>query len=375
MATNLKKINKGVAVLLTIVVLLLSLSPIFANKARAQWVVWDPGNFVPNTVTAVSTTISAQADVAQEVKEYGLDAVLYAIMDLVIQRLTASTINWINSGFRGKPAFVTDPQAYFLDIGNKVAGQFIFSNPKLNFLCGDMSAQIKIALSQTYTGRNEYWQCTLTDVQGNIDDFMNDFERGGWDKFFALTQERQNNPIGIYIQAEGEMFRRIADEVGEKGKQLDWGRGFLSFEICGEEGRDTDGVCIGEAAIATPGSIIEGQLGEVLSIGGKKLAVADEINEMLSALLNQLVGRIIGGIGGGLRGLSGPDSSGGNRVFTNELAPLGTENIIDSYYQSSIESVEEVLTAPPYEPPVCGENPDLPECQPPELPPYPSFNP
>ncbi len=370
--TKNKKDKKIIAALVIFTIFLSSLSPIFASKARAQWVVWDPGNFVPNTVTAVSTTISAQANVAQEVKEYGLDAVLYVIMDLVIQRITASTVKWINEGFNGKPAFVTDPQAYFLDIGDRVAGQFIVTNPKLNFLCGNMSAQIKIALSQTYTGRNEHWQCTLRDVMGDIDDFMGDFEKGGWDKFFLLTQESQNNPIGLYIQAEGELFERVASEVSEKDKQLSWGRGFMSFEVCGQEGRDEDGVCIGSATIATPGAIIEGQLGEVLSIGGKKLAVADEINEILSALLNQLVGRIIGGIGGGLRGLSGSDSSNENRIFTNELAPLGSENIIDSYYESSTESVEEVLTTPPYEPPICGENPDLPECQPPELPPYPN---
>jgi hypothetical protein len=63
-----------------------------------------------------------------------------------------------------------------------------------------------------------------------------------------------------------------------------------------------------------------------LGLGSDKLAVADELNEIVSALLNKLVSSVIGGIGKGLRGLSNPDPATGNQVFTEQLSsnPNGT---------------------------------------------------
>ena len=95
-------------------------SPIFAVPAQAQWI-----------------------DIVQSAKEMGLDTVGWMLADRTIKRMTASTVKWINSGFRGSPAYVTDPQAYFLDIGDKVAGEFI-ENSGLDFLCSPIKAKIKI---------------------------------------------------------------------------------------------------------------------------------------------------------------------------------------------------------------------------------------
>ena len=324
-------------------------SPVFSSRANAQWVVWDPGNFVPNSMTAVSTSISASANVSNDVvKEYGLDGVFFALANLIIQRISASTVNWINSGFKGSPAYVVDPGAYFKDIGDKVAGQFIYSNPNLNFLCSPISMRIKLALAQNYSQQNINWQCSLTDVYGNMEDFINDFERGGWTKFFQLTQERQNNPIGAYLQAEGELARRVAAAVGEKDKELSWGAGFMSFKKCpagreitaivnGENGTQvtySDGVTLNQAndptlevggcgvaeQTVTPGSVVSEQLNKTLGLGNDRLSVADEVNEIISALFSQLASRVIGGIGAGLRGISSPDSTNNNNRFVDQLA-------------------------------------------------------
>ena len=119
--------------LLIFFVVITSFSPIFAEKAEAQWMTWDPGNFGVNIVTSIST-------LSQTVKDYALDMVSYNVINMVIQKVTADTVNWINKGFQGSPAFVTDPDSYFLNLGDKIAGDYIFRNPKLNFLCGTMSA-------------------------------------------------------------------------------------------------------------------------------------------------------------------------------------------------------------------------------------------
>lgn len=298
-----KKFTTGIIVF---TILVASFSPVLAIPAQAQWLVADPGLYVFNTIN--------------QLKDFGLDSIAWGIVNIILQRIAASTVNWINSGFKGKPAFVTDPEAYFVNMADKLASQYIFSDPNLNFLCGPIKAKIRLALSKNYT-QDKQWNCTLNSVKGNFESFMGDFSNGGWDNFFELTQKQQNNPLGAYIQAENELAFQISTQQGIAKDKLDWGRGFMSFEVCGPDGRDKDGTCIGRASIETPGSVIETSLNNVLKTGNDKLVVADEINEIVSALLNQLVLGVVGGIGKGLRSLSVPSSTKDSKVvdyFGNE---------------------------------------------------------
>jgi len=399
-----KKISKGIATLLVLLVFVSSFSPIFARKAEA-FIFTDWVNFAVNAITSIGIN-------SMWIKEYALDAVAYQVMNLVIERMTASTVNWINGGFKGSPGFITNPDAYFKDLGDKVAGHYIFINPNLNFLCGPISAKIRLALAQNYI-QDRRWQCTLTDVAGNMEDFLGDFEKGGWDKFFRLTQEKHNSPIGAYLQAENELNIRIATRQGTIQRELQQSNGFLSFKKCTHwsnppgynsevqgdnnapdpnacasgQTRDETGECSGDIDITadfgadwgytdptsgrtcdatetvTPGSVIENKLNNVLNIGNGKLAVADEINEIISALLTQVTSRIVGGIGAGLRGLSSPDSNG--NTFTKQLATDDKKAQIDKYFADSGQGVNDVLNAPAYNPNLCRDNPTLPECTPP----------
>jgi hypothetical protein len=343
------------------------------------------------------------------IKEFLLDFIAYSIVDKIIKRIAASTVNWINSGFRGSPAFVANPGAYFTSIANEVAGDFIYNNPNLNFLCGPIKARIRVTLATNYNRRTTPRSCTLDDVIGNMEDFINDFERGGWQKFFRLTQEQQNNPIGAYIQAEGDMARQIASRLDLKRKELDWGNGFLSFKTCDkltpvsssptgppvgipiispDGGEPTYSApptgepagpavsgrseCIpGSEKTTTPGAVIQNQLNEVLSIGGRKLAVADEINEILNALLGQLINRIVGGIGSGLRSLSRPDPINNNSTFTGTLHTEEDDEDINSYVRTSQNEMDNLSRQPSYDPnnPVsffCSTNPNSPQCSQPQ---------
>src|SRR3989344_3598187 len=363
------KINRSIAGLLTIMIVLTSLSPLFAKKAEAQWITWDPGNFVPN--------------LADNIKDYGLDAVAWTIVNHIIERMSASTVKWINGGFKGKPAFLENPEQFFGDVGKKVGGQFIFTNPKLDFLCSPIRAKIRIALSKNFVDDRNRWQCTLDNVGNNLQNFMDDFEQGGWDTFFELTQKQQNNPIGAYIQSENEMYIQIANKQKNLSDELNRGNGFLNFKQCvrwntpgatidtkelndslnadfnkafgdayldpehtGDaidsvdnsqefdtsqfETRSKEPSCA-EEKVNTPGGVISEQLNKTLGLGGEKLAVADEINEIVSALLNQLVSQVVGGIGRGLRGLSRPSSTGG-KSFIDQLSQRKPGDKIVGYF-------------------------------------------
>lgn len=375
-------------------------APIFPQKAEAQWLVFDQANFIENQRgNWINTLTSANTLFGGPVKEGGMDAVAWILANLVIERIAASTVTWINSGFKGSPAFITDPGAYFKDLGDKIAGEAIMSGD-FRFLCGNLNAKVRIALARGYIGERNF-SCKLSTVEGNLENFMNDFNRGGWDKFFILSQDQTQNPLGIYIQAEGDLARRIADQVGLKNQELAWGKGFLSFKKCAswsgaptatddpnlydENGIPTAGSpqrqCNREE-IVTPGDVISTQLNDVLGIGNDKLAVADEINEIVSALLNQLVSQVVGGIGKGLRGLSQPNSSNNNRAFIDQLANRNPGDTIVGYF------CLDKPTDPGYDPTgqTC-QNPDTPDTSiinlpPPYIPPVdtststnPSINP
>lgn len=316
------KFRKSIALICLLSVFSISFLPIFSRKAEAQWAVWD----IPGAL-----------------KDMGLDAIAWEVVNRVINRMAASTVQWINSGFQGSPMYVTNPESYFLDIGDQLAGQYILSDPDLQFLCGPLQAKVRIALARSYLGEDQRWNCTVTDVIDNIDDFMDNFERGGWEGFMKISQESQNNPLGAYMQAEGALSRELSKAIGTKKEELSWGSGFLSKKECVEwdeadpaelaelealdPGTSYEGtrVCIREETV-TPGETISNQLNDVLGIGNNKLAVADEINEIVSALLNQLVNKIVGGMGS-LLGASRPDPTEKNTQSLRDLLASSTETV------------------------------------------------
>ena len=324
------KLNKKIiTVVVVFAVLSTSFSPIFTRKAEAQYI-----------------------DIWQMPKEGVLDTIAFLLINKIIERISASTVNWINSGFQGSPAYVTDPGSYFTNIGDQLAGQYIFSNPDLNFLCGPINAKIRLALTKSYLNEPNF-QCTLTDAFGDMEDFMGDFNKGGWDKFFQMTQKQQNNPLGAFLQAESQLDAQIASRQGIAKDELNWGSGFMSQKVCDSRLPDTvvpeedwgDGTGVpaytvpggcapGHESTQTPGSVIQDQLNKALGAGTDKLKVADEINEIISALLNQLVSQVVGGVGSGLRGLSDPSPT--NQTPTTRQLLQNYTNSTTDYFGNTV---------------------------------------
>lgn len=294
------------------------------KKTNAQWVVTDPGN----TFTNVSRTV----------KEYVGDQLANIIAKTIIRKLTAQTVNWINNGFEGNPAFITNPGDFFLQIGDTVASDFL-SNTSFNRLCSPFQAQIRISLAKNYLQEDPYgYTCTLGEVANNYDNFINDFSQGGWSSWFTITQNSQNNPYGAYLGARNELAVRIGTQQDKYQKQLSWGNGFLSYERC-KPGTETiptittnlpgqnlnidtgKPTCLPQdKETVTPGKVIDDQLSNALGTSWSQLEAADEINEIVSALVVQLTEKIIGGAVSGLRGLSQGSSSTNNRAYIESLA-------------------------------------------------------
>lgn len=295
-------------------------------------------------------TNAQYVDIVQSIKELGADTVAYSAAQLVLKKLTAKTVNWINSGFKGNPAYVTNPKQFFLDIADDTASK-ILSDTKLNQLCSPFKAQVRLALVKNYISEDENYACTLTTIKNNYEAFMGDFTQGGWDGWFQMTQSSGGNPFGAYFSAQSQLLKKVESDKGIIEKELEQGKGILSLKRCPPSltvtqamidqdkasqnpsggllpSRRTDligkkvGDCLGEKETVTPGTVINDQLSKSLGATWEKLGAADEISEIMTALVTQLVEKALGSASG-LFGTSQRSATGASDTekLANEAEP------------------------------------------------------
>ncbi len=356
-----KKLVQTSTSLLVILLLLFSIPQI----TYAQFAVAEVG---PNLY---QNTLSATHNVSETSKDFVLDGLAWAVSKQIVAKLTAQTVKWINTGFKGNPAYVTNPDQFFLDIGDKTASIYLtkLSQSGTN-LCSPFKAQVRIALVKNYLAEtsNDPVTCSLGKLENNYSSFVNNFNNGGWDTFLNITQNNQNNPYGVYLDAQNKLNAQVGNEQLKAKTELTQGKGFLSYKTCkkyatsgvadnqsSDNGGDaapgnTGGVnsdsgqsdagdpglsdasdshqagdCIpGTTQTSTPGSVIEAQLEESLGNGVKELNLVNSINQVVGALVTQLISQVVGGAGQGLRSLSDSGSGTNGRSFSDQLSTEAT---------------------------------------------------
>ena len=191
-------------------------------------------------------------------KEFVGNKLAVMIANQLIQRMTASVVNWINTGFEGSPAFLTNPEGFFTDVGDQITGELIDKTGALSQLCSPFSFDLRlnIALNQA-SSMNKRYSCTLQTIINNsrnsvnnigrnsgiimtgsadgatLGNFINgDFSQGGWGGFVAYTTQAQNNPIGAWIMADSDLHSRIDQKKASTNNDLNRGAGFLSWNKC-----------------------------------------------------------------------------------------------------------------------------------------------
>ncbi len=254
------------------------------------------------------------------------------IAKIMLQQITASVVNWINSGFNGSPSFVQNPSKFIQQTADVVAGNYIQSSA-LSFLCSPFQLQIRIAIAQSYAQRNAN-SCTLTQVTKNINNFMRGTfsTAGGWPAFIQFTTVPTNNPYGAFVY--GSIGLQTAATKAQNQVQTDLlqGSGFLSFQKkqnCNpnataantspnksskDNGNGTYTVC--DWVTTTPGRVIADSLGATEKSTLDQIGLAKSFDEIISALINQLMTRTLQS---GLSTLSGADGYASNFYSTDQL--------------------------------------------------------
>ncbi len=352
MFRTIQKTKKSILLLITIA---LFLTPFSYNGSvqttHAALSVIDSANLGTNIKTSVESTISAAAETVQtglqtalNIKELTLDGIAFGLMKTVLKGVTSSILNWINSGFQGSPAFVTDLDGFLLDVADQVAGDFIYGT-ELGFLCSPFELDVRIALSLQYQQSRDYQpQCTISEITDNIEGFLGgDFSQGGWPAWFELTQNPSSNPTGAVLAASTEMGIRLQNAEGKKLELLAANDFFLNLEFC--ENADSAAGGKEDCKTTTPGKIISDQLTFELQTGSLALIEADEINEIIGALFAQLAQQALTGAYGllGMGGSSYEDTSFAGSSGRNYLTALEQETINNNEVVGNALSIDESI--------------------------------
>jgi len=348
------KKNKKITLLILAILIVSSLFFTIPKKASAVWGVGDTVIEVgTNLFTNLKNTIST---IAMELKEFVLDELAWTTANILIEEMADSTVDWINSGFEdGGPGFITDFTGTLEETANQALGEFI-EGSSLAFLCSPFSLPIKIALSLQFGGKREA-HCTLSSAFANIDNAINDLGNNwSWDKFNVISQP-QNNTYGAYLDAYTELSLKTKEEKDKTIIKSKWGGGFLEFDHCTpgetkEECRDvedTNGsitqVCENvtgpeKCETQTPGKLIGDSLNDTLGLGGERLTIADEIDEVAGALLIQLIKSVFSS-----EGLLRSNPGGNNNENFTKIPAKIIEDIKDEMITPALETEEDYIEA------------------------------
>ena len=280
------------------------------NEAEAFLPVAEVGpSGVANIASAASTALTATATGAEQIRTFTLNGIAWAIAKRIIAKMTGSLVTWINTGFKGKPAFIKDLGGFLLEAADEAAGDYIDKLGGIgSFICSPFKLDIQIALSLQYQASREnkpYEGCTLSGIKSNLKDFVEgNFEDGGWEDWFEITSKPEKyTPYGQLLKAQAGLHASLINAEGKELTMANWGQGFLSGKTCqavtGPDGSAAPDKC----TVTKPGTTIANSLNKALGVGQDELVTADEINEILAALIGQLANKAITGAAG-LLGLS-----------------------------------------------------------------------
>ena len=244
---HFKTYQKAISLLLVICFFVIPISVVtFPKKAEAvcmpSWVA-PIVDLLSVPVHDSATSVTKQADQFMKGNQFFTDCILDGLATLIaktiIKQLTKSIVNWINSGFKGNPSFIGNVGNFMGGVADKVAGQTIENIAP--FLCSPFKLEIQLALATAQSNSSPDLSCTLSDAENNFSNFISGGTGNGWDNWLQITQVPQNNPFGAMLIAKSKVSNNVASAQGKYQQQLDWGKGFLSFEDCSTQTQTSGG--------------------------------------------------------------------------------------------------------------------------------------
>jgi hypothetical protein len=274
-----------------------------AQHALSHLAALGSGTVAAETAASLATEVqahSASGDASSQGTQIA-DCLARSIGHIAVQKLVDSTVDWINGGFNGKPAFVQDFNKYFADVADQAAGNFLQNSKTFAFLCSPFQLQVRIAIAQAYARRNGDGggSCTLSSAIGNVNNFVNGtFSKGGWQGLLAFTTEPSNNPFAGFMSLDVSLHSTIgnAQLIGDKETK----DGYLPQKKCTQvmipSGNSPQWK--EECKTVTLATQIDDAGASAIGESFRQLEVGDGLTQILNALENALVNKIMQGPGG-----------------------------------------------------------------------------
>src|SRR3989344_1324964 len=227
MNKNLKarKILTGILLL----IILFSSGFFYPRQVKAQ----GDGSGWPHFYATVGGWASAIADFVKISGEALANIAAASFRKMILDMIVEEIIAWVSG--EGTSAFDTGDWGEFFDNAAQDAGamalQQIVGPGVMGQLCDSgWAGKVEIAL-QTPKKFAEKARCTLKEVGANFDDFMDNFENGGWAAWIKVS-ESQNNPYGYFLSAIDEKLAKETQKKLGLEKELTASGGFLSDKVC-----------------------------------------------------------------------------------------------------------------------------------------------
>lgn len=319
---------------------------------------------IPHTSLTGVNTGQQTANTATTVKDFVIKLaaqVLKAIAQVLLNKLTEATVNWINGGFKGAPQFVENPKSFFKNIGDTQLENLIdtigYNASKFPY-----GREVSQALISSYRNKNsdvgKEMTYTLTNIVGSeANKFQKDFRVGGWAAYEAYSQNPANNAFGSLFLAADKAAKIVNAAKQQVEKEIDRSQGFLNQRMCtkwktapqvaattqtgsGQQnptptnqfflgGAQKDSDCL-EWKTLSPGSIVQSQINQALGSKFAQSQLGAALGNSLSSILNALTTSLFNKGLTALSTIGKDDSNSGSTVWSYEGQTLAGPNSMTS---------------------------------------------
>ena len=302
----------------------------------------DTANLGPNVGSTISEGGSLGEQIADGLKEFGLDTASYMAGQAMQEQLVNKTLEWATSGFEGNPFYVEDQGSFMKEFEDVEILQMYSTIDEFDFqnsFSGSEFSDFSFSDKNTILGILEInkipleEQLTPTLSTDQLSNFSSDFKNGGWDAWDELAKP-SNNAMGRKEIIENEYLKQVADAKEAAEQELAQNDGFQAKKECvdnsGGNAFGTDLSSYGfnvessyfsanndpnceRYTTETPGSVISNTTNTSTSAQFASLPQIDEISEIASSALGSM---LIGLTNKGLSAISG----GGGTSQSAELS-------------------------------------------------------
>lgn len=220
-----------------------------------------------------------------------------------LKKMTGEMVEYVNSGFDGSPAFVTNLQRFMRNVAAVNNREFI-TGSDLDGLSDAFELKVRTTLYKDLVENVEKYEpeSTLDDVtQNRTQDFLdgNYKEKNYWEAWYELTQGEYNDPIKATLKTRDERnVRNVATMVNEQ-TQLNWSEGYLETRYCTSTTTTSTGGTERQCVNTTPHALIKTTVGHLLGVLPAEIILAgEEVNETIEPTFERLSQQIVTGQNG-----------------------------------------------------------------------------